>query len=230
MTALAEKFAALGEWTTRFRIGGETLGGSYVAEGDDRLTLFLAEMKARGLAPRSVLECGCLEGGHTVQLSRAFPEAGIVATDVRANNLEKTRLVIDALACRNVELVQDDLDDPATVFARAYDAIFCVGLLYHLRRPAHFLSAACRSAPVLWLWTVYCAEDAAALQEGAYRGKIWHEPTAHMLSAVRDESFFPTLGSLLDMLWQAGYLKIHLIRKEMTANGSGPAILLCAAR
>ncbi len=56
------------------------------------------------------------------------------------------------------------------------------------------------------------------------------EETAHPLSAVRTESYLPTLGSLADFLWEAGYTRVDLLKKEMTANGNGPAILLCASR
>ena len=35
--SVAEQFQQMGEWITRFPIGGEWHGGSYVAQGDDRL-------------------------------------------------------------------------------------------------------------------------------------------------------------------------------------------------
>jgi hypothetical protein len=124
----------------------------------------------------------------------------------------------------------DDLEEPAASLANPYDAIFCVGLLYHLRDPAKFLRRCAASSSLLWLWTVYCAEDAATLVEGAHRGRLYAEPTEHPLSAVRPESFFPTLGSLIEMALFAGYQKVEILNREMTANGNGPAVLLCATR
>jgi len=226
---LEARFAQLGEWITRFQIEGQWYGGWYVPDTDYRLQLFLKRMEGRP-APREILECGCLEGGHTVNLSRAYPGATIHAVDVRSENLAKTRLICEVTGRTNVVLAQDDFDEPRTVFGRTYDAIFCLGLLYHLRWPDRFLKSACQAAPILWLWTVYCAEEAVDFKEAQFRGRLYEEPTQHPLSAVRGQSFFPALGSLVEMLWAAGYTQVELVRKEITTNGSGPAILLCALR
>jgi len=228
--SVAEQFQQMGEWITRFPIGGEWHGGSYVAQGDDRLRKFVTRMDQLPAPPRSILECGCLEGGHTIQLAAAFPAATIYAVDIRDDSLAKAKLVCGLTGCTNVHFARDDFDAPAEIFNRGYDAIFCVGLLYHLRWPDKFLQSACAAAPVLWLWTVYCDERDVSIREGQFRGRMYEEPTAHPLSAVRDQSFFPALGSLNAMLWDAGYTSIELVRREMTANGSGPAVLLCATR
>src|SRR6185437_3917210 len=103
-----------------------------------------------------------------------------------------TEFIAGLLNRPNVDLEQDDFDAPTAVLPGSYDAIFCVGLLYHLHWPARFLKVACGSAPLLWLWTVYCAEDDGAIggRRGTpYRGRMYAEPVAHPLSAVRDESF-----------------------------------------
>jgi hypothetical protein len=227
--AIQERFARLGEWITQFQIGGQAYGGWYNPDGDYRLRQFLDRLPER-TAVRDILECGCLEGGHTISLSRSFPDATIHAVDVRPENLAKTQLICELTGRTNVRLSQDDFDEPRTVFGRTYDAIFCLGLLYHLRWPDRFLKATCQAAPLLWLWTVYCAEEAVDFKEAEFRGRLYEEPTQHPLSAVRGQSFFPALGSLVEMLWAAGYTKVELVRKEITANGNGPAILLCASR
>jgi hypothetical protein len=43
-------------------------------------------------------------------------------------------------------------------------------------------------------------------------------------------SFQPTIGSLADMLWAAGFSEISLLEKSMTPDGNGPAVLLKAVR
>ena len=227
---IANRFAAHGDWITGFVINGTRYGSdTYVPELDERALKFVERLKARP-APANILECGCLEGGHTLVLAHAFPQATIHAIDVRPESLAKAKLVTELTGTKNVTFQQDDLDDAATSLQRTYDAIFCVGLLYHLRDPREFLRRACAAAPVLWVWTVYCAESEVALTEGQSRGRLLHEETSHPLSAVRSESVLPTLGSLMDFVWEAGYTNVELVQRTMTRNNNGPAILFCASR
>lgn len=228
--AIASRFAALGEWITGFVINGVRYGGMYVPAQDERALRFVETLRSKTAAPKLILECGCLEGGHTVAIAKAFPGARVQAVDVRPESLTKARTVAEIVGCENIDFQVDDLDETRACLQRRYDAIFCVGLLYHLSKPREFLRAACTAAPVLWLWTVYCAEEEVARVEGAARGRLLPESTEHPLAAVRSESFLPTLGTLADYLWEAGYTNVELVKKEMTANGNGPAILLCATR
>jgi hypothetical protein len=232
MTAqeIAAEVDRLGPWITGFTAEGRDFGGRYFAEHDLRAKDFVARIRARQPAAHRILECGCLDGGHTAVLAGGLPQATIVATDVREDNLRRAALLARVRGLANITFMADDLEEPAASLAAAYDAIFCVGLLYHLRDPATFLGRCAASSPLLWLWTVYCAEDAATLVEGGHRGRLYAEPTEHPLSAVRPESFFPTLGSLIEMTLFAGYQTVEIIQREMTANGNGPAVLLCATR
>jgi SAM-dependent methyltransferase len=232
MTAeeIAAEVARLGPWITGFTAAGRDFGGSYFAEHDARAKDFVAHLRSRRPDAARILECGCLDGGHTAVLAGGLPLATIVATDVREDNLRRAALLARVRGLTNIAFVADDLEEPAASLAGAYDAIFCVGLLYHLRDPAKFLRRCAASSPLLWLWTVYCAEDAATLLEGPHRGRLYAEPVDHPLSAVRPESFFPTLGSLVEMTLFAGYRRVEILNRELTANGNGPAVLLCASR
>lgn len=227
---IAKQVNSLGTWITGFSINGTSYGGAYLPEFDARILQFIARFKSLPSPPRSILECGCLEGGHTTMLANAFPSTQIHAVDVREESLTKARLLAKLRDCQNIEFQRDDFDAPQSCFNQSYDVIFCVGLLYHLRWPKEFLARSCKASPVLYLWTVFCAETDVALAEANFRGRLYLEPTDHPLSAIRGESFFPALGSLMDMLWEAGYTNIELLRKEITQNGNGPAILLYATR
>ncbi|MGH8018634.1 MAG: class I SAM-dependent methyltransferase [Opitutaceae bacterium] len=229
-TTIAGRVASLGDWITGFMINGVRYGGHYNPDTDDRLWLFIEKLNSLANSPADILECGCLEGGHTITLAKTFPSATIHAVDVRPENLAKAKLLTELTESANVTFLQDDFDAPAICFQRNYDAVFCVGLLYHLRWPQEFLRQACSSSPILWLWTVYCDENEIATMEEKHRGRIYIEPKHHPLSAVREESFFPSLGSLIEFIWEAGYTHIELVRKEMTKNGNGPAVMLCATR
>lgn len=228
--AIAREVASLGDWITGFEIGGVRYGGAYMPTGDERFTRFVTAVQGRLPASPRILECGCLEGAHTTMLSQAFPQARIDAVDIRESSLRKARYLTGLQGCTNIDFFEDDFDEPRRWVANSYDAIFCVGLLYHLRWPQRFLKAAAKASPILWLWTVYCTEEEAVVREDALRGRFIQEDTSHPLSSVRAESFFPTLGSLAALLWDAGFTNIDLVKRETTANGNGPAITLCASR
>jgi hypothetical protein len=59
---------------------------------------------------------------------------------------------------------------------------------------------------------------------------LFGEAIEHPLSGVDPQSFLPTIGSLADMLWTAGFTEIKLLEKSMTPDGNGPAVLLKAER
>src|SRR5438874_7274054 len=233
----AAQFEALGPWITGFELGGNHYGGQYRADTDSRVLRFIRTFRKRLAAsnrgrdqPLRILECGCLEGGHTSVLAQAFPEAEITAVDVRETSLEKAKFILSASGITNVRLTKENLNEPSPALSQQYDAIFCVGLLYHLRDPAAFLTRAAQATGFLWLSTVVCAEPEATTVEDNFRGRFFGEAVEHPLSGVDPQSFQPTIGSLADMLWAAGFNEILLLEKSMTPDGNGPAVLLKAEK
>ena len=233
----ATQFEALGPWITGFEFEGTQYGGQYRADTDSRVLRFINRFKERLAASNGgqdqrlrILECGCLEGGHTSVLAQAFPEAEITAVDVRETSLEKAKFILSASGITNVRLTKENLNEPSAALRRQYDAIFCVGLLYHLRQPAEFLARVGQATGFLWLSTIICAEPEATAVEGTYRGRLFGEAVEHPLSGVNPQSFQPTIGSLADMLWAAGFSDISLLEKSMTPDGNGPAVLLRAEK
>ena len=228
----AAQFEALGPWITGFEFGGNHYGGQYRADIDSRVLRFISTFRERLAAsnrgrdqPLCILQCGCLEGGHTRVLAEAFPEATITAVDVRETSLQKAKFILSSSGITNVRLTKENLNEPSAAFTQQYDAIFCVGLLYHLRQPAQFLARAAQAAGFLWLSTIICAEPEATVVEDDYRGRFFGEPIEHPLSGVSPQSFQPTIGSLADMLWAGGFSEIKLLEKSMTPDGNGPAVL-----
>lgn len=236
MSSISDQVEALGPWITRFEFEGAEYGGEYRTVDDPRVCRFVAEVKTHSSLgcgkeqPLRILECGSLEGAHTAMLAQAFPDGEIIATDVREENLRKGRFLLSLRNLTNIRWIQDDLEQPRCVFAENYDAVFCVGLLYHLRNPAKFLARACRAAPFLWVWTIVCAEPEVTIVENGYHGRMLSETPDHPLSGVQPESFLPTVSSLVDMLWAVGFDTVELLGKAMTSNGNGPAVLLQAQR
>jgi SAM-dependent methyltransferase len=236
MSAIRAQVEELGPWITGFDFEGKRYGGDYVPKEDKRVAGFIDGFRRwlektgdRKLQLR-ILECGCLEGGHTVLLAQAFPSAEIVATDLRETNLRKARFLASLYQLGNIRWIKENLANPQLVWREDYDAVFCVGLLYHLHDPAKFLFEAAKRTSFLWLWTVICAETEAVVTEGSYRGRMLPEMPGHPLSGWERDSFLPTLGSLTDMLWNAGFRSVHLLDKGLTANDNGPYILLQAER
>ncbi|PYK70953.1 MAG: hypothetical protein DME44_09535 [Verrucomicrobia bacterium] len=233
----AARFDALGPWITGFEFGGAQYGGQYRADTDSRVLRFISKFRERLAAsnrgrdhPLRILECGCLEGGHTSVLAQAFPDAEITAVDVRETSLEKAKFILSASGIAKVQLIKENLDEPSPALSQQYDAIFCVGLLYHLRDPAAFLARAAQATGFLWLSTIICAEPEATIVEREYRGRFLGETIEHPLAGVNRQSFLPTIGSLSDMLWSGGFSEISLLEKSMTPDGNGPAVLLKAER
>ena len=150
--------------------------------------------------------------------------------DVRETSLEKAKFILSASGITNVRLTKENLNEPSPALSQQYDAIFCVGLLYHLRDPAAFLTRAAQATGFLWLSTIICAEPEATTVEDNFRGRFFGEAVEHPLSGVDPQSFQPTIGSLADMLWTAGFSEILLLEKSMTPDGNGPAVLLQAEK
>ncbi len=150
--------------------------------------------------------------------------------DVRETGLEEAKLILSASGITNVRLAKENLNEPSPALAQQYNAIFCVGLLYHLREPAAFLARAAQATDFLWLSTIICAEPEATVVEGDYRGRLFGEAIEHPLAGVNPQSFQPTIGSLADMLWVGGFSEISLLEKSMTPDGNGPAVLLRAEK
>lgn len=228
---LREEVDRHGSWITGFEVDGRRYGGNYFPEFDPRALLFCARMAERhGDAPLRILECGCLEGGHTVVLGRRLPNARLTATDVRDDNLAKAQLHAALRGVEGVRWIRDDLDAEAITLNEPYDAVFSVGLVYHLAHPEKYIKRVASAAPFLWLWTVVSEEADAVICRDIYRGRIYTEDISHPLSAVRTESFFPTLGSLIQMIFTSGYKEVRIHSLEQTKNGNGPAVLLEASR
>src|SRR5438552_5449358 len=106
-------------------------------------------------ADKIVLEIGCCEGIHTIQLAGVCRE--VVGLDVRPHNIAcaLARLFVHGVA--NARLLLQDARDLDETIGR-FDILFHVGVLYHLSDPADHLRRVCRLADSLLLDTHY-ADD-----------------------------------------------------------------------
>ncbi len=223
-SSLTEQFAARGKWITKFTIDGETYGGEFDAMNDPRVRWFLDSFPG----VKRVLELGSLEGGHTFALAKEVEY--VRGLECRGYNIGKANFVRGLLGIENCEFSQTDIEgDDLTPFGK-FDAVFCVGVLYHMHRPDLVLQKLADVAPRLFLSTHYVTDLAANKKLGQWRGAWYKEHGIDdPLSGMSKQSFWPTLGSLLDMLAACDYDSVHIIKNDRQ-NLNGHVITLAAER
>jgi SAM-dependent methyltransferase len=101
-----------------------------------------------GVAGKSVVDLGCLEGGYTVEFARLGMRA--TGIEVRRSNFENCLYVKTKVDLPHLEFVQDDVWNVEKY--GSFDVVFCCGLLYHLAEPRRYLdilSRVCRGILIL---------------------------------------------------------------------------------
>ena len=225
MNELQQRASALGPWITKFSVLGADYGGTYDALNDDRVSRVVEFFPQC----RRILEVGCLEGAHTVILSRAYPYTDIVALDGRKQNIEKAKFLTSLYGCKRVQFGVEDLEVANLAPYGNFDLCVCLGLIYHLIEPWKFIQEIGKHCDRFWIWTTLCDDALAEHTVNGYRGKLFQEgPLDHALSALRSHSFFPTLGSLVAMLRAAGYADFHVMNMETTPNG--PSVMVACTK
>jgi Methyltransferase domain. len=164
---LGRKFAELGPWIYQFQIHGLTYGGGISAVGDGESSSFFNSRPN----PSSILELGSLEGAHSFILAQHPGVSRVLAVEGREANLRKARLVQELLQIRNVEFIQENLENADLTASGEFNAVFCCGLLYHLQQPWKLIAQLAKVAPILFIWTQYAAENEATDLANGLRGK-----------------------------------------------------------
>ncbi len=208
-------------WVTRFRIDGRDYGGSAELVDDGRISSFLDVFPAC----RTVLELGSLEGAHSFSLARHVGH--VTAIEGRAANIEKARVVQRLLDVGNVTFRELDLETAELEHLGRFDAVFCVGLLYHLRRPWQLLDRLPALTDRVFLQTHY-AESGDETLDGL-PGRTYAEyGSRDPLSGLSQTSFWLTLPALVGRVEQGGYAVRVLDRS--TTHPNGPIVTLVAER
>ena len=129
-------FRLRGPWVTRFVINGRAYGGWHDSSADPRPQWFFDTFPD----VRTILDLGCLEGGHTFALAAHPGVERVVGVEVRRANLRRAEYVRRVTRSHNVEFVAADLETFDLSSLGRFDAVFCSGLLYHLPRPWELLA------------------------------------------------------------------------------------------
>jgi SAM-dependent methyltransferase len=234
-------FEALGPWVTRFRIGGQEVGGGFDPADDKRLRQFREHFPQ----VRTVLELGSLEGGHSFELAQMPGISRVVGIEGRPINIERAEYVQRQLALYNVQFIEGNLETMRFLPLGRFDVVFCVGLLYHLPEPWKLIRKLSRVTDRIFMWTHYATIGQALgfeleksrrqrldsrfgrLPQGFYYPEFG---LADPLSGMSSRSFWPTLDGLRDMLTSAGFSKITIIEDDLEHPHAGPAVTLAAEK
>jgi SAM-dependent methyltransferase len=216
---LSREFRSRGPWVTRFRIDGRTYGGKAELVDDGRIGQFAAAFPEA----QSVLELGCLEGAHSFSLAKLANR--VVAVEGRHENIARAQFVQELLKVENVTFVEADLETvPLERFGR-FDAVFCVGLLYHLPKPWLLLDQLAGVAPNVFLQTHYAEHEEATVD--GMPGRTYREHgRADPLSGLSPESFWLTIPALTERLERSGYA-VEVLEADLS-HRNGPIVTLAA--
>jgi SAM-dependent methyltransferase len=224
---LRKEFERRGPWVTGFAIEGRMYGGKYDARADVRLNQFAEHVPGA----KRILELGCLEGGHSFALAAMPGVESVVAIEGRRANVERARFVQGLLGEKKIEFVHANLEDYDITRLDEFDAVFCVGLLYHLPAPWELVDQMARVAPAAFLWTHFADPQRAKSVRGGYPGWVYREWgfAFEPLSGLSPSSFWPTREALFRMLAASGYPR-HTLVEDQSFHPHGPALTLVARR
>ncbi|GIX05063.1 MAG: hypothetical protein KatS3mg114_0932 [Planctomycetaceae bacterium] len=205
-----DAFHRLGPWTTRFRVDGQVVGGSYEVSEDDPLLRGLID---HAPIARRVLELGCMEGGRTFPLARRVGH--VVGVDARREHLQRARLIEQTLGVANVTFLESDLETGDLAALGTFDVVYNVGLLYHLSDPARLLRQCAEVAPEMLLWT-HVVDDSDVEHRG-YRGRFTTENPTDRIGGLRSRSFRPERSELVRMLDDCGWRGLEWLKDDATS-------------
>lgn len=215
----ARAFRRRGPWVTRFRVDGRAYGGTAELMDDERVSDFLEAFPAAA----TVLELGSLEGAHSFSLARRGRR--VLAIEGRAENIARARFVQAMLGVDGVTFALANLEHTDLRRFGRFDAVFCVGLLYHLPRPWELLERLPAVSPRLFLQTHYAAA-ATATRDGAAGRRYREFGLGDPLSGLSADSFWLTLPELTSALEANGYA-VRVLRDE-PGHPHGPIVTLAA--
>jgi GT2 family glycosyltransferase len=214
-------------WETAMRLpDGRVLGvpgkrGAISESGDFRVDAVATRMGGSG---KRVLELGCHEGIHTVQLARVARE--VVALDVRPKNIVCALARLYVHEVDNARLVLGDARSLDGSLGR-FDIVFHVGVLYHLLDPVEHLYGLASLGDELLLDTHYGSPNDPGERETLERGGRRYETYrsreggwGDSFSGVDQFSRWLTRDSLIELVCDAGYCEIDVTDDRVERNGA----------
>jgi len=222
---LESLIAVHGPWTTNIWLGGNlfTQGHNKDIQADRfrHVLQIVADLAGKPLSDLRVLDLACLEGAFSIEF--ALQGATVVAVEGRHTNIEKARFVKEYLSLRNLEFVEDDMRNVRAERYGSFDAVFCMGILYHLNAPDvfQFLEHLRDMTRLVILDTHLSpkAEISCTYRGNAYWGRTYQEYPDHWSASDIEkapwssidnaESFWLTRSSLYNLLSDIGFTSVY---------------------
>lgn len=185
-----------------------------------------------GLATKTVLDLGCLEGGFSIELGRRGAKR-VLGLEYRDASVQRCNLARDLIGLDTVEFACADIMTGSLADGEQFDIVLATGILYHVDRPDELLRsmhATCTDFALIDTHiaardriTHGCSEEAQLTTPTGetYLGRWFKEFDADASDSERDQmlwasstnatSFWPYEDELVRMLHAAGFTDVTKI-------------------
>ena len=216
-----------GAWAaSNIRLGENSFTISNKLAGDEiklrRILQIVADNAGKPLKDLRILDLACQEGWYAIELARHGAKA--VGIEIREPTLERARFVKEVLNLNNLEFHQDDVRNLSAEKYGKFDAVLCLGILYHLDAPDIFqfmekIGEVCEGIAIIDTHVSLAARKSHIYKGKKYWGKNYREhlpftnlkQRAKALCASIDNpnSFWFTRRSLCNILANVGFSSVY---------------------
>ena len=173
----------------------------------------------RPITGARILDLASLEGDFSAEM--AVRGARVVSVEGRASNIEIAK---KKFGHPNIEYVQDDVRNLSVEKYGRFDAVLCLGILYHLDAPDCFalldsISQVCDGFAIVDTHFALRATSIAEYKGRRYSGweytEYHQEPSKEVEESSRwaaignTKSFWPTKPSLINALVDSGFSSVY---------------------
>jgi hypothetical protein len=144
-----------GEWSSALPREGLVAGNALLFE-DARLQWFVDSIG--GVAGRTVLELGPLEGGHSYMMQNGGADS-VLAIEANTRAFVKCLIVKELFGLDRVSFRLGDFKAFLQSNSVKFDICLASGVLYHMTDPVDLLRMITGAAEIVYIWTHYCDPD-----------------------------------------------------------------------
>ena len=145
-----------GEWSSILSPPLEgVVAGPVPLFGDERVSWAIEQFG--GIAGKTVLELGPLEGGHSWMMNASGARVTAIESQTRA--YLRCLIAKELIGMPDVRFLLGDFNEYLRQDPDHFDICFASGVLYHMRNPVETIELMARGADQLFLWTHYYDED-----------------------------------------------------------------------
>jgi hypothetical protein len=146
-----------GEWSSKFPPPfGHLVAGPLQLFQDPRVEWALSVLG--GVANKTVLELGPLEGGHSYMLERGGA-ARVTAIEANTRSFLKCLITKELLGLQRCHFLCGDFVHYLRESRETFDVCFASGVLYHMLDPVELLASLSLHTDRLFIWTHYYDDE-----------------------------------------------------------------------